>query len=213
MDFYPCEGRKSSRRDESTGEHVMAPQEASFLLIIQETFSPKYLNLNPDEVAVLGRLVGTMNIEGDVDVDVDVDIIGFSHRIQKAKLIRIDTRGVVTSYILRGVTQKDIHQRGQVMTLPDTLQPKTTFLADVVFHEHGEKIRQQPFQGLLRYFLHIYGADVFSTFTLPLGKTELLHGDQFSVKITLNDPLALEVGLYFGIGRLLGAGVITQVLE
>ena len=191
----------------------MAPQEASFLLIIQETFSPKYLNLNPDEVAVLGRLVGTMNIEGDVDVDVDVDIIGFLHRIQKAKLIRIDTRGMVTSYILRGVTQKDIHQRGQVMTLPDTLQPKTTFLADVVFHEHGEKIRQQPFQGLLRYFLHIYGADVFSTFTLPLGKTELLHGDQFSVKITLNDPLALEVGLYFGIGRLLGAGVITQVLE
>ena len=184
---------------------MTVPQKAPFLLEIEDGFALKYLN--PDEVAVVGRLVGKI-----VNIDVDVDIIGFSPHIQKAKLIRIDTRESWTFYILRGVTEKDL-QRGQVMTLPDTLQPKTTFLADVLFDEHIEKIRQQPFQGLLRYNLHIRRTDVFSTFTLPFGKTELLHGDQFSAKITLNDPFALEVGLEFGIGRFLGKGIITQVLE
>src|SRR5215472_14927868 len=94
------------------------------------------------------------------------------------------------SCILQGVARQDLW-RGQVLASPGTIQPRTTFEAEILIDERIEKISQQPFQGIVRYRLHIRDTDVSGTVLLPLGKETIMHGDHFSTIIILKEPLAL----------------------
>ncbi len=182
--------------------------EVPFLLEIDFSFAPK--NLKTGEVAVAGRLVRGMVTEGET-----VDIVGYSREIKQATVIRVDHPFVYLhgmQCILQGVPKQDLW-RGQVLASPGTMQPNTTFEADMLIHERVEKISQQPFQGIVRYRFHIRHTDVSGTVLLPKGKETIAHGDHFSAIIILNEPLALEVGLRFGIGRGLGQGIVTEILE
>ncbi len=46
-----------------------------------------------------------------------------------------------------------------------------------------------------------------------LGKQRIVRGDHFTATISLKEPCALEVGLRFGIGRLLGQGIVLEVIS
>lgn len=161
--------------------------------------------VNADEVAVLGRIV-----RGTAVVGSTLDLVGFAPEIKHVKLVEIRIRGM-TFYILQGATESDI-ERGQVLAAPGTIRLGTTFEAEVVFDERYEKITQQPVQGIIRYLFHIWDRDNFGTLQLPEGKAKIAHGDRFVARIELTKPCALEVGLNFGIGRLLGRGRVTAVL-
>lgn len=162
--------------------------------------------VNADEVAVVGRIV-----RGTAVVGSTLDLVGFAPQIKHVKLVEIRTIGMSTFYILQGATTSNI-ERGQVLAAPGTIRLGTTFEAEVIFDERYEKITQQPVQGVIRYLFHIWDRDNFGTLQLPQGKAKIAHGDRFVARIELTKPCALEVGLEFGIGRLLGRGRVTAIL-
>ncbi len=162
--------------------------------------------VNADEVAIMGRIV-----RGTAVVGSTLDLVGFAPKIKHVKLVEIRIRGM-TFYVLQGATTSDI-ERGQVLAAPRTIRLGTTFEAEVVFDERYEKITQQPVQGIIRCLFHIWDRDNFGTLQLPQGKAKIAHGDRFVARIELTKPCALEVGLDFGIGRLLGRGRVTAVLS
>ncbi len=163
--------------------------------------------VNADEVAVAGRIV-----RGTAVVGASLVLAGFAPQFKQVKLVEVRSRGMMTSYILQGVTKSDI-VRGQVLATPGTIRLGTTFEAEVVFDERYEKITQQPFQGVTRHLFHIWDTDIFGTLHLPQGKATIAHGDQFLATIVLTEPCALEMGLEFGIGRLLGRGRVIAILS
>lgn len=178
-----------------------------FLLEIEEDglYLARYTS-----VAVLGQVV-----RGTVSVGETLELVGFSPEPKRVVLKDI-VAGMggfrLPFYLLEGVTKPEIH-RGQVLVSPGSLRPAKTFRAEVVFDERNEHITQQPFQGVCRYLFRIRHTDIFGTLHLPPSKHRIVHGDHFTATIDLRDPLALEVGLRFGIGRLLGQGTIQEVID
>lgn len=175
----------------------------SFLMVIELDSTGA---VNSDQVAVAGRV-----LRGIVAIGADLDLIGFAPQTKRVKLVDIVTRGRLTSYIIQGAVNTGV-VRGQVLADPGTMHLGTTFEAEVVFDERYEKITQQPFQGVTRHLFHIWDTDIFGALHLPKGKATIAHGDQFAATIELAEPCALEVGLDFGIGRLLGRGRVTAIL-
>ncbi len=158
-------------------------------------------------VAVAGKTV-----HGKVSVGEALDLVGFAPESKRVVLKDIVTRGNSSYYVLDGVTKQEIHP-GQVLASPGSLRPAKKFRTEVLFDERYERITQQPFQGVCRYLFHIWHVDIFGTLHLPPGKEHILHGDRFSAIIDLNEFCALEVGLQFGIGRLLGQGTVLEVIH
>jgi elongation factor Tu len=161
-------------------------------------------------VAVLGRIV-----RGTVKAEEALDLVGFAPEPKPVVLRDIladrDIVGGLPFYLLEGVSKQEIH-RGQVLVAPGSLRPATAFRAEVLFDERYEHITQQPFQGVCRYPFHIRHTDIFGTLHLPAGKQHIVHGDRFTATIELSKSCALEVGLPFGIGRLLGEGTVLEVI-
>ena len=192
---------------EDEGKNAAAARgTAPFLLEIEE----EGLYLKRDaSVAAIGRVV-----HGLAKVGLDLDLVGFAPEPKHVVLRDIVPSGVgeVLLYLLEGVTKQEIH-RGQVLASPGSVQPATRFQAEVVFDERYEHITQQPFQGVCRYLFHLRHADIFGTLHLPAGKQRIVHDDRFITTIDLNEPCALEVGLQFGIGRLLGQGIVLEVMS
>jgi elongation factor Tu len=184
----------------ATAGHVTTP----FLLeITEEGF---YLKRSAS-VAAIGQVV-----RGAAQASKILDLVGFAPEPKHVVLTDIVASGVgeVLFYLLEGVTKQEVH-RGQVLASPGSMRPATRFQAEVVFDERYEHITQQPFQGVCRYLFHLRHTDIFGTLYLPAGKQRIVHDDRFTTTIELNHPCALEVGLQFGISRLLGQGTVLEV--
>lgn len=156
-------------------------------------------------------------VRGAVTVGEALDLVGFAPEPKPVVLREILAHptllGGMPCYLLEGdVTKQEVH-RGQVLVSPGSLPPATTFRAEVVFDERHERITQPPWRGICRYRFRIRHADIFGRLYLPTDKQRIDHGDRFIATIVLNRPSALEVGLRFGIGRLLGQGVIKEVIS
>jgi elongation factor Tu len=188
--------------DKVASAHVSAP----FLLEINEEglYLARYAS-----AAALGQVV-----RGTVHVGEALDLVGFAPEPKHVVLTDIVTSGdgILPAYLLAEVTKQEIH-RGQVLAAPGSVRPATQFQAEVVFDERHEHITQQPFQGVCRYLFHLRHTDIFGTLHLPVDKQRIVHDDRFTTTIELNEPCALEAGLRFGIGRLLGQGTILKVIS
>jgi elongation factor Tu len=174
----------------------------SFLMGIEDVFRQN----GAEEVCVSGKVV-----RGALAVGSEVDIIGFGPTIKHALLADIRTPGGFPLYALHGVYEEKIW-RGQSLATPGTIKAATTFFADVLFDERYEKLTQTPYMGRYRWQFHIHHGDYFGSLYLPPGKENIKRGDRFTAQISLDSLCALEAGLHFGIGKLLGQGTVLSMI-
>jgi elongation factor Tu len=184
-----------------------------FLMPVEDTFV-----FPTGGVVATGRIV-----RGTVKVGQDVEIIGLQADVLQSTVsgiemlqfkniedwVRWHAQGINGLYF-RGL-KKGAIQRGQVLAAPGTIRPYTTFLANVTFFATTEAIYQQPYSSAYRTQFHIWSGTVFGTLWLPDGKMQVAPGDCFDGVIELSSPVALEVGQEFGIGRMVGQGVVIDL--
>jgi elongation factor Tu len=114
--------------------------------------------------------------------------------------------------LLRGVKHETI-QRGQVLTAPKAIEPRTRFRAEVYVLSKDEGGRHTPFfTGYTPQFF-FRTTDVTGTANL-VGAEMVVPGDSVAVNIELQKSVALHKGSHFAIregGRTVGSGVVTAV--
>jgi len=116
--------------------------------------------------------------------------------------------------LLRG-TKKEEVERGMVLAKPGTITPHTKFKAEVYVLSKDEGGRHTPFFTNYRPQFYFRTSDVTGTLTLPQNVEMVMPGDNVSVEVALQKPVAMEKGQRFAIregGRTIGAGRITEIV-
>jgi len=123
--------------------------------------------------------------------------------------------GETVGLLLRGIEPDEV-ERGMVIATPETIQPHTTFEADVYVLKKEEGGRRRPFLGGEQPQFYIRGRDVTGTVELPVDTEMAMPGDRTTLRVALDVPVALEEGARFAIregGLTVGAGVLTRILD
>ncbi len=131
------------------------------------------------------------------------------------KLLDSATAGDNVGVLLRG-TKKEEVERGMVLAKPGTIKPHTKFKAEVYVLSKDEGGRHTPFFTNYRPQFYFRTSDVTGTLNLPQGVEMVMPGDNVSVDVELQKPVAMEKGQRFAIregGRTIGAGRISEVVE
>eukprot|EP01036_Dinobryon_divergens_P045063 gene45063-60164_t len=185
----------------------------SFLMAIDDVFS------------ISGRgTVATGTIEsGIVRVGEEVEIVGIRGTkkltctgVEKfRKLLDEGVAGENVGILLRGIKREDI-ERGQVLATPGSIMPYTNFEAEVTFLSTEEGGRETPIYGGYRPQCYFRNIDVVGTCDFPSGIEMVMPGDNVTVVVNLNSPIAMHEGLRFAIrenGRTVGSGVVSKIIE
>jgi elongation factor Tu len=117
--------------------------------------------------------------------------------------------------LLRGTKREEI-ERGQVLAKPGSITPHTKFEAEAYVLTKEEGGRHTPFFNGYRPQFYFRTTDVTGVATLPEGTEMVMPGDNVTLKVDLNTPIAMDEGLRFAIregGRTGGAGVVTKIQE
>jgi len=183
-----------------------------------------YLMPVEDVFTITGRgTVVTGRIErGIVKVGDELEIVGLGDtRLTTCtgvemfrKLLDQGQAGDNVGVLLRGTKREEI-ERGMVLCKKGTIQPHTTFTAEVYVLKKEEGGRHTPFFQGYRPQFYFRTTDVTGTVTLPEGTEMVMPGDNIKVDVVLVSPIACEAGLRFAIregGKTVGAGVVTTIL-
>ena len=117
--------------------------------------------------------------------------------------------------LLRGVKTDQI-QRGQVIAAPRTIRPRSRFKGEVYVLSKDEGGRHTPFFGGYKPQFFFRTTNVTGEVLLPDGIEMVMPGDNARVTVSLDKPVALDIGSHFAIregGKTVGSGVITGVVE
>ena len=98
---------------------------------------------------------------------------------------------------------------------PRTIRPRTRFKGEVYVLTKDEGGRHTPFFAGYKPQFFFRTTNVTGETTLPEGVDMVMPGDNASLTIDLDKPIALEVGNRFAIregGKTVGSGVVTEVL-
>ncbi|MBI5366050.1 MAG: elongation factor Tu, partial [Planctomycetes bacterium] len=196
--------------------HVPLPVRATdkpFLMQIEDVFSIK------------GRgTVGTGRIErGIIKVGDEAEIVGFSKEPRKTVITGVEMfqktldqgqAGDNVGLLLRGVEKQEL-ERGHVISKPGTVTQHTKFECSVYILKGEEGGRKTPFFSGYRPQFYFRTTDVTGSSTLPAGTEMVMPGDNTTLTVELQTPVALEGQLRFAIregGKTVGAGVVTKIL-
>src|SRR6056300_1312604 len=184
-----------------------------FLMPIEDVFS------------ITGRgTVGTGRIEsGKVKVGEEIEIVGIKPTEKTTctgvemfrKLLDEGQAGDNVGVLLRGTKREDV-ERGQVLAKPSSINPHTTFEAEVYILSKEEGGRHTPFFEGYRPQFYFRTTDVTGACELPEGVEMVMPGDNVKMEVTLIAPIAMDEGLRFAIregGRTVGAGVVAKIIE
>jgi elongation factor Tu len=130
------------------------------------------------------------------------------------KLLDSANAGDNVGVLLRGTTKDDV-ERGMVLAKPGSIKPHTKFKAEVYVLSKEEGGRHTPFFTNYRPQFYFRTSDVTGTLTLPTGVEMVMPGDNVSVEIEMQKPVAMEKGLRFAIregGRTIGAGRVSEII-
>jgi elongation factor Tu len=130
------------------------------------------------------------------------------------KLLDSANAGDNVGVLLRG-TKKEEVERGMVLAKPGSIKPHTKFKAEVYVLSKDEGGRHTPFFTNYRPQFYFRTSDVTGTLTLPAGIEMVMPGDNVTVDVELQKPVAMEKGLRFAIregGRTIGAGRVAEVV-
>jgi len=183
-----------------------------FLMCIEDVF-----NIEGRGTVVTGRVE-----RGVIKKMEEVEIIGLRDTRKTVatdiemfrKLLDFANAGDNVGVLLRG-TKKDEVERGMVLAKPGSITPHTKFKAEVYVLSKDEGGRHTPFFTNYRPQFYFRTSDVTGTLTLPAGVEMVMPGDNVSVEIELQKPVAMEKGQRFAIregGRTIGAGRVSEVV-
>ena len=200
---------------EALDSYIPEPDRAidgAFLMPIEDVFS-----ISGRGTVVTGRIE-----RGVVKVGEEVEIIGIKDTEKTTctgvemfrKLLDEGQAGDNVGVLLRGTKREDV-ERGQVLAKPSSINPHTTFEAEVYILSKEEGGRHTPFFEGYRPQFYFRTTDVTGACNLPEGVEMVMPGDNVKLKTTLIAPIAMEEGLRFAIregGRTVGAGVVSKVI-
>ena len=183
-----------------------------FLMPIEDVFSIK------------GRgTVGTGRIErGICKVGDNVEIVGLKPNKTTVvtgieafnKTLDRGEAGENVGVLLRGVEKTDL-ERGQVLCAPKSITPHTKFEAEVYVLTKEEGGRHTPFFNGYRPQFYFRTTDVTGAAKLLGGAEMCMPGDNVTMEVELQAPIAMEEKLRFAVregGKTVGSGVVTKIL-
>ena len=186
--------------------------EKPFLMPIEDIFS------------ITGRgTVATGRIEtGKVKVGDEVQILGLGEDKKSVvtgvemfrKILDEGEAGDNVGLLLRGIEKTEV-KRGMVITHPGAITPHSKFKASIYVLKKEEGGRHTPFFSNYRPQFFFGTADVTGVCKLPEGTEMVMPGDNLSIEIELQKPIAMEKGQRFAIregGRTIGAGRISEII-
>ena len=180
-----------------------------------------------DVFSIKGRgTVVTGRVErGQIKVGEPVEIVGLQEKSMSSvvtgvemfhKLLDSGMAGDNVGLLLRGI-DRDMVERGMVISKPGSITPHTTFECTVYILKREEGGRHSAFFTGYRPQFYIRTMDVTGDVTLPEGVEMVLPGDNVTgLQVKLITKVALEQGSQFAIregGLTVGAGVITKIIE
>ena len=183
-----------------------------FLMCIEDVFT-----IEGRGTVVTGRVErGVLNKMSEVEIvglkdtrkTVATDIEMFR------KLLDSASAGENVGVLLRSTTKDDV-ERGMVLAKPGSITPHTKFKAEVYVLSKDEGGRHTPFFTNYRPQFYFRTSDVTGTLALPQGVEMVMPGDNVSMDVELQKPVAMEKGLRFAIregGRTIGAGRVSEVI-
>jgi elongation factor Tu len=197
-------------------EYIPVPERAldkPFLMPVEDVFS-----ISGRGTVVTGRVE-----RGKVKVGDEVEIVGLRPTTKTTctgvemfrKLLDEGQAGDNVGVLLRG-TKRDEVERGQVLCVPGSITPHTTFECEVYVLSKEEGGRHTPFFSNYRPQFYFRTTDVTGSVELPAGTEMVMPGDNIKMVVTLISPVAMEEGLRFAIregGRTVGAGVVAKVVK
>ena len=201
---------------EALDTYITEPERAidqPFLMPVEDVFS-----ISGRGTVVTGRVE-----RGIVKVGDEIEIIGIRDTQRTTctgvemfrKLLDEGRAGENVGVLLRGTKRDDV-ERGQVLAIPGSVQPHTTFEAEVYVLSKDEGGRHTPFFKGYRPQFYFRTTDVTGAVELPEGVEMVMPGDNVNIVATLIAPIAMEDGLRFAIregGRTVGAGVVAKIIE
>ena len=196
-------------------DYIPQPERAidqSFLMPVEDVFS-----ISGRGTVVTGRVE-----RGIVKVGDEIEIVGIRDTTKTTctgvemfrKLLDEGRAGENVGVLLRGTKREDV-ERGQVLAVPGTVKPHTTFEAEVYVLGKDEGGRHTPFFKGYRPQFYFRTTDVTGACELPDGVEMVMPGDNIQMTVTLIAPIAMEDGLRFAIregGRTVGAGVVAKII-
>ena len=201
---------------ETPDSYIPEPERAidqPFLMPVEDVFS-----ISGRGTVVTGRVE-----RGIITVGDEVEIVGIKETTKTTctgvemfrKLLDEGRAGENVGVLLRG-TKRDEVERGQVLSVPGSVQPHTKFEAEVYVLSKDEGGRHTPFFKGYRPQFYFRTTDVTGAVELPAGVEMVMPGDNLNFVATLIAPIAMEEGLRFAIregGRTVGAGVVAKIIE
>ncbi|MGD9934895.1 MAG: elongation factor Tu [Dehalococcoidia bacterium] len=188
------------------------PLDKPFLMPVEDVFGIKGRG-----TVVTGRIE-----RGIVKVGDEIEIVGIKQTRKTTvtgvemfkKLLDEGQAGDNVGCLLRGVEREDV-ERGQVLCKPGSVNPHTTFEAQVYILSKEEGGRHTPFFNGYRPQFYVRTTDVTGSIKLPEGVEMIMPGDNITMTVELIQPVAIEDGLRFAIregGRTVGAGVVVKII-
>ena len=183
-----------------------------FLMPIEDVFT-----ISGRGTVVTGRIE-----RGIVNVGDKIEIVGFGETVETTctgvemfrKLLDEGRAGDNVGVLLRGIKRDDV-ERGQVLSKPGSINPHTSFKAEVYILGKDEGGRHKPFFTGYRPQFYFRTTDVTGSIKLPEGTEMVMPGDNITMDVELITPVAIETELRFAIregGRTVGAGVVTEIV-
>jgi len=198
----------------------------SYIPLPKRDIEKPFLMPVEDVFTITGRgTVGTGRIDrGIVHVNDEVEIVGMKEERGKTVVTGVEMfrktldegqAGDNVGLLLRGIEKKDL-MRGQVLAKPGTINPHTSFEAEVYVLTKEEGGRHTPFFPGYQPQFYIRTTDVTGKITLKPGVEMIMPGDNTQISVDLIQPVAIEEQLRFAIregGRTVGSGVVTKILK
>ncbi len=217
------EGENSEMGTQSVEKLVAAMD--TFIPVPERAVDGAFLMPIEDVFSISGRgTVVTGRIErGRVKVGEEVEIVGIKATTKTIctgvemfrKLLDDGQAGDNVGVLLRGTKREDV-ERGQVLAKPGSINPHTTFEAEIYVLTKEEGGRHTPFFKGYRPQFYFRTTDVTGSCELPEGVEMVMPGDNIKMVVTLINPIAMEDGLRFAIregGKTVGAGVVAKILK
>ena len=183
-----------------------------FLMAIEDVFS------------IEGRgTVATGRIEqGIVTVGDKIEMVGLRDTSETTctgvemfnKTLDQGMAGDNVGVLLRG-TKKDEIERGQVLASPKSINPHTKFEGEVYVLSKDEGGRHTPFFSGYRPQFYFRTTDVTGAANLLGGAEMCMPGDNVTVEVELQKPIAMDEGSRFAIregGKTVGSGVVSKIV-
>jgi elongation factor Tu len=103
----------------------------------------------------------------------------------------------------------------QVLSTPSSITAHTKFEAEVQLRTKEQRGRHTPLPDATQLNFYFRTTDVVGGAKLPEGTARVTPGDSGQLEVDLEQPIAVDRGLRFGIregGRTIGWGVVTKIL-